>query len=346
MAARPTQPAPRPREAPSNPAPAPEPLAEGPAGISPLKVLVLLLIIDIGIGVWLKLHNPAALPLFVVVNAPTVGVTGFFWPLLPKDAKDRIGEGIAAALTAPLTSKILLGLGGTLFLASLAVSSVTVTLLDSDTSTTLHVVRGTQTEPDSQAVRGAPQIRLSRLTSPQSELLWIRPTGQRVWLYSPTHVLLRDTTLVPWIPVHLQYPQDFRPMAAVAVLPQSEILMQLTQDSLRLTLREDGGGEALASYDLKPYGTVISYLEPEPRGAEDSTRWKAWLVQQADSAREEFISVMLRRWLGGSWVKASRPLREGETVSWDVRRKDDSTRTVAKGRLTLNAPLADLYLGF
>ena len=62
-----------------------------------------------------------------------------------------------------------------------------------------------------------PQIRLSRLTSSRSELLWIRPTGQRVWLYSPTHVLFRDTSLVPWIPVHLQYPQDFRSMAAVAV---------------------------------------------------------------------------------------------------------------------------------
>jgi hypothetical protein len=316
------------------------------AGISPVKALALLLIIDIAIGVWLKLHNPAALPLFVVVNAPTVGVTGFFWPLLPKDAKDRIGEGIAAVLTSPLTAKSLLALGGTLLLASLALSSVTVTLLDSDTSTTLRVVRGTQTEPDSQALRDAPQIRLSRLTSPQSELLWIRPTGQRVWLYSPTHVLFRDTSLVPWIPVHLQYPQDFTPMAAVAVLPQSEILMQLGQDSLRLILRENGGGEALASYDLKPYGTVISYLDPGPRGAEDSARWKGRLLQQADSTREGFISVMLRRWLAGSWVKASRPLRQGETVSWEVRRKNDSTRIVAKGRLPLNAALADLYLEF
>ncbi|MGH3118339.1 MAG: hypothetical protein ACRDQ2_14750 [Gaiellales bacterium] len=313
---------------------------------SPLRGLLLLLVVDIGIGLWLKLHKPSALPLFIVVNAPTIGVTGFFWPLLPKDAKDRLGAAFAAALSAPLSAAILLAIGGTLFVLSLFFASVTVELLDSSTATNIHLVRGTQSAPDSQAMATAVSFRLNRLNAPRSEVLGIAPWGQRVWIYSPTHVLFRDTTLLPWFPVRVQYPADFAPMANLAVLPGAEIMARLRRRDLRLSLHESEGGAVLATELLDTSGTVIGFLRPGPIAAEDSARWHRRLDPANDPANQEFLALMLQRWLRASWVPAVRPLRQGDTLVWDVRSGTDTSRSVARGRVVLNGSLADLYLKF
>lgn len=320
--------------------------AAGPEAPSPLRALLLLLVLDLGVGLWLKLHKPSALPLFLVVNAPTLGVTGFFWPLLPKEVKDRLSHGLAGWLGAPLASKALLAVGGGLFLASLCFASVTVELLDASTATEIHVVRGTQNTPDSAAVAGATSFRLNRLTTPRSEVLGIAPTGQRLWIYSPTHVLFRDTTLLPWLAVRVQYPADFAPMANVAVLPGPEIMARVRRRDLRLTLREGDGGAVLATELLDTSGAVIGFLRPGPIAPEDSARWHARLDPAADPANQEFVALMLRRWSRGSWVPAARPLRQGDTLVWDVRSAADASPAVARGKVVLDAALADLYLRF
>jgi hypothetical protein len=313
---------------------------------SPLRGLALLLIVDIGIGLWLKLHKPSALPLFVVVNAPTVGVTGFFWPLLPKEAKDRLGAAFAAMLSAPISTRILLSLGGTLFLLSLFFASVTVELPDSSTASTIHIVRGTQSLPDAQAMATGDSFRINRLNAPRSEVLRIAPWGQRVWIYTPTHVLFRDTTLLPWLPVRVQYPADFAPMASVAVLPGPEIMARLRRRDLRLQLRESENGPVLATEVLDTSGAMIGFLRPGPIASEDSARWHRRLDPTGDPANQEFLALMLQRWLRASWIPASRPLRQGDTLAWDIRSETDTSRSVARGRVVLNGSLADLYLKF
>src|SRR5207249_4183797 len=112
-------------------------------------------------------------------------------------------------------------------------------------------------------------------TTPRSEVLAISPSGQPVWLYSPTHVLFRDTTLFPWFPVRLQYPADFAPMANIAVLPGGEIMARLRRHDLRLSIRESEGGALLASEVLDTIGMVIGFLPGTGVGSEDSARWRS-----------------------------------------------------------------------
>lgn len=319
-----------------------------PPESSPLRALVLVLLIDAGIGLWLQLHNPSALPLYVVLNAPTVGVMGFFWPLLPKEVKDPIGAGIARLLLSRRGGFALLVVGGTLLLASLFFSSVTVALLDPSTSAALRVVRGSQLAPDSQAVRTAVSLRLNRLTTPESAVFSIRPTGQRVWLYSPTHVLAQEARLLPWIPLRLQYPDDFVPMARIVVLPGSSMLMRAKQQELLLTVREGVAGPVLARLRLDSAGTIIAFLAPAPFAPADTARWETLLNPQRDTTERvrQFTAGMLGRVLRARWVPSARPLHLGETVAWDVQSAMDSTRTVGRGTLSLDAPVADLYLKF
>lgn len=311
---------------------------------SPFRALLLLLLLDMAIGLWLKLHKPEALPLFVVVNAPTVGVLGFFWPLLPKETKDRVGVGLAGALDSPLSFRVLLTLGGCLFVASLFLASVTVELLDSSTATTIHLVRGSQAA-DSGAAAVTDSFRLNRLTTPTSKVLPIRPWGQSLWLYSPTHVLFRDATLMPWLPVHVQYPGDFAAMANIAALPRPKLMSRVRQGDLRLILREREAGPVVASRMLDTTGAVIGFLRPPRISTEDSTKWHQTLNPTNDSAQAENVALVLRRWLAASWVSAARPLRQGDTLVWEVRSNRDTSK-VKTGRLVLDAPLVDLYLEF
>jgi len=315
---------------------------------SPFRALLLLLLLDMAIGLWLKLHKPEALPLFVVVNAPTVGVLGFFWPLLPKDTTDRLGVRLAEALSSTASSRVLLLLGGCLFVASLLLASIRVELLDSDTATTIHIVRGSQGALSGEAPV-ADSFRLNRLNSPTSKVLPIPPWGQSVWLYSPTHVLFRDGRLMPWLPLHLQYPGDFAPMAVVAALPRSRLMSRLLHGELRLSLRERDGGPVLASRVLDTAGTMIAFLRPSRITAEDSAKWHAKLNTMLnpanDSAQAENVALVLRRWLATTWVPTARPLRQGDTLFWEVRSTKD-TSTVKTGRVVLDAPLVDLDLKF
>jgi hypothetical protein len=100
---------------------------------------------------------------------------------------------------------------------------------------------------------------------------------------------------------------------------------------------------------LDTTGAVIAFLRPPRITAEDSAKWQeklhAMLNPMNDPAQAENVALVLRRWLAATWVSAVRPLRQGDTLFWEVRSTRDTSK-VKTGRLVLNAPLVDLDLEF
>lgn len=316
---------------------------------SPLGALLLLLALDLGAGIWLKLHHPDGLPIYFLINAPTIGLMSLVWRLLPKRFQEQVGEAMAAALASARGRTILLVVTAGLVVASMFFAAVRVSLADPGATTMVHVVRGTQVAPDSGALARADSFRLDRLTSSVVRVLSVSPSGERIWLYTPSHVLFREVRIWPWIPAGLAYPGDFVPMSTVAILPSAKVMSRVAEHDLSLILRAGATSEVLARAPLDTVGTLVGFVRPGPLLAEDTARWGVSLDPggrlAADTTFPAIRRFILDRWRRSSWVRSARPLRLGDTLTWEVRSLKDSAM-VESGRLTLDARMADLHLSF
>ena len=160
------------------------------------------------------------------------------------------------------------------------------------------------------ALAAAESFRLNRLTTPVYRTMGILPVGRSVWLYTPTRVLFRNISLVPWRPTAVQYPDDFVPMVTIAVLPADSILTLLQDGGVRLLLLDgDPRGDTLATTSLLDHGYLIAFADVARPTAEVIARWRETLTP----ANADFI---LKRWRSADSVRARRPLRLGDVVYW------------------------------
>jgi hypothetical protein len=286
--------------------------------------------------------------LFFLVNAPVIGIGGALWGLFPKPEQEAAGSWISARLSSPTTVRILLAISAGLLLVSVFFSSIEIVLVDPNVSASVMVVRGSQDDPDTTAVQQADTIRLNRVTTPAHRVIRVNPMGSRVWLHSATLTSFHDLRLWPWLPVRFQYPDDFVPLAAIAVLPADTLAMRINK-GLWLTLRQGSPiGPVYSRTLLTRSGFRVGYFEPGRPSPEVLQRWSDSLlvltVIADTNRRRKYVEGEVRRWATGAWVMASHPIRVGEDVFWEVRDRSDSLR--AQDKLRVTDAISDLNLRF
>ncbi len=312
-------------------------IAPGSSVPQELRSLGALLLVDGLLGIWLRLHTPGAFSLYSAAHVPLVGIGGLAWGFLPDDSKKSLGLLVQQALRVRAVTAIVLVVGVLLLIASLFLSSVVITTVDPASATTVTIVAGRQESPNMAALTATESVRLNRLTTPVYRTMGILPVGRSIWLYTPTRVLFRNLTLVPWRPSAVQYPDDFVPMVTIAVLPADSVLTLLQDGEVRLLLFDgEPRGDTLATAKLLDHGYLIAFAEVVRPTAEVIARWRETLTP----AHADF---MLKRWRSADSVRARRPLRVGDVVYWQAR---SSTGTVLwSGKLTLKHDVEDLYVG-
>jgi len=311
-----------------------------------VRALALLAVIDLLLGVWLRLQHAKALSTFYVTHLPVLGLAALGWGFLPKDRKERTEVWVARLLAAPGARPVLWAIGGVLLAFSAVSSSVVVIAVDPSVSTMVSVVDGEQARPDTAAVTRSPKLRLNRLTTPARLARWVWPTGRRVWLYTPTTVSFRDHRAYPWLPAKLQYPDDFVPLATVAVLPAATVLSKLATDEHRLVvLAGEGSTDTVAQSPLGEHGSLVAFFGPPPLSAGTRARWGDKLGALLPDT--ETVSFMVGRWeqawLPENRVQARRPLQLGEALTWRV---TSAAGVAASGEMKLTDVVTDLYLAF
>lgn len=304
-----------------------------------LRALVVLVLLDLLTGVWLGLHTKGVLSVFLAPQIPAVGAGALFWGFLPDEPKAAFGRWLAWRLGQRGVFWTAVSLGGAGLIATGFLSTVVVDSVDPGISTPLHVLRGTWRRPDT---AGAAVLRLNRLTSPQYHRLAIWPTGSPVWLHTATHITARDRAVRPWIPLRLQYPDDFEPMVTVAVLPVDKVRPKLSRGDTRLRVTAEDSS-VLADTALSESAFLLGYAERSGPDEQARARWRAWLLAvNPDTA--EFVNPLLEFWSGTRWIPATRPLRLGERLAWEVR--GAAGGVLASGTLDLDDVVTDLHLVF
>ncbi len=311
-----------------------------------VRALALLAVIDLLLGVWLRLQHAKGLSTFYLTHLPVLGLGALGWGFLPKDRKERTELWVADLLAARGARPALWAIGGALLALGLVRSSVVVIAVDPSVSTTVSVVDGQQARPDSGAVTRSRTLRLNRLTTPARLPRWIPPTGRRVWLYTPTTVSFRDHRAFPWLPAKLQYPDDFVPLATLAVLPADTVLSKLATDLHRLiVLAGEGLTDTVAQGPLGEHGSLVAFFGPPPLSAGTRARWGDKL--DASLPDTETVSFMVGRWeqawLPENRVQARRPLQLSEALTWRV---TSAAGVAASGEVKLTDVVTDLYLAF
>jgi hypothetical protein len=302
-----------------------------------------ILAVDFLVGIWLALHTSGAITAYLAPQLPVVGLGGLAWGFLPDAPKKTFGAWLATRLAAPVVLGIVLMFGAAALCASMFVSTVIIASVEAGTSTTLHVLRGTPACVDAETARNSKELRLNRLTTPQRTHLSISPLGTRVWLYTSTHVSIRSPKVLPWIPVRLQYPDDFEQMVTIEVLPDDSTLAMLSHDDIRLSLRASDGSGALIAEDTLHEGSArIAFTEPAPIGHDTLARWQALL--EAIQPDPDFVKPMLAAWQRTTWIAACYPLRVGQEFLYEVH--SVSGKSLVKGWLKLTdvGTRLDLYL--
>ncbi|HEY6155888.1 MAG TPA: hypothetical protein VIV88_00465 [Gemmatimonadales bacterium] len=302
-----------------------------------LRSLGALLLVDGLLGIWLRLHTPNAFSLYSAAHVPLVGIGGLAWGFLPDDSKKSLGIFVQQVLRLRFVVPVVLVVGLLLLIVSLFLSTVVITTVDPALATTVAIVAGRQESPNTAALTAAESIRLNRLTTPVYRTKVILPVGRSVWLYTPTRVLFRNLTLVPWRPTAVQYPDDFVPMVTIAVLPADSVVTRLQDRDVRLILLDsDPRGDTLATVNLLDHGYLIAFADVVRPSAEVVARWREKLTP----AHADF---MLKRWQNADSVRARRPLRMDDVIYWQAR--SAAGAILWSGKLKLKREVEDLYLG-
>lgn len=310
---------------------------------SELRALGAVLALDFLLGLWLTLHAEARLAAYLAPQVPAIGLAAVAWGFLPAEPKKAFGAWLARNLAhrGVFWSAIALGFMG--LVASAVVSTAIVESVDPGAATTIRVVRGTPQRVDSAAWAASPELRLNRLTTPQSHHLFISPLGTRVWVHTDRQVSAGNPRLFPWVPTRLQYPDDFERMVTIEVLPSDTTLTKLAVDSIVLELSaDDGSGEMIARVLLKEGSTRIAFIEPPPLDRSTIDSWRALLAET--SADPGFVDPMIETWMRTEWARASRPMRVDETIRYTVFGPSDER--LDEGVLSLADAVTRLSLAF
>ena len=320
--------------------------AERPGFPLEARALAAFLVFDLIGGIWLALHYPPGMSLFLS-QVPVVGIAGAVWGFLPDPQKDMLGRWLAGVLRLRAVFSFMVLILGGLAALTFVLATVRVDAVESDVATMLWLVPGSQREVDQGHRTVLDSARLNRLTTPHFFFVFLSPTGRRVWLHSSTHITARDLRIRPWLPNRLQYPDDFTPMTAIAVLPSPQSFPVLaSHQSVTLVLRDlyrdDTLGIATIKADLR--GQMVTFTEPGPPTADVRQRWRQLLTEifGDDPADSSNINGALGFWDKAKWVRSRRPFVPDDSVRWDIRTtKGDS---LAAGRLGLNHGITDLVL--
>lgn len=316
----------------------------GPSsGLPPLfRTLAALVVLDALVGLWLALHTRDGLALFLTPQLPALGVGGLMWGFLPEEPKKRFGVWLDGQLSRRALLWGIIGLGTAAVVASLFFSTVVLHSIDPSATVVVQAVRGTRERPDTIQLREAAAIRLNRLTSPQYHHVMTPPFGRQLWFYTGTHVSTRDWTLRPWLPLVLQYPDDFEPMVTVAVLPDESVLPRLSRRDAVLRVSDPVTEELLAAATLDRHSFLIAFGDPLGMDDDVRARWRRWL--EALSQDTGFVNPMMARWAAATPIPAARPLRVGETLLWEV--VDGAAKVLHRDTLALKHAVQDLHLVF
>lgn len=316
--------------------------ATSPALPPLFRTLAALIVVDALVGLWLGLHTRDGLALFLTPQLPALGVGGLFWGFLPEGPKAGFGAWLERQLSRRGLLWGIIALGSGAVLASLFFSTVVLHSIDPGTTVVVQAVRGTRERPDTARLRQARAIRLNRLTSPQYYHVITPPFGTRLWFYTGTYVGARDWTLRPWLPLVLQYPDDFEPMVTIAVLPAESVLPRISQRNIMLRVSDAVTGELVAADTLDRHAFLVAFGAPLGIGEDVRARWRSSL--EGLSPDTAFVNPMMLQWATPTPIGAVRPLRIGETLLWEV--IDAQARVLRRDTLTLNHAVHDLHLVF
>src|SRR5215208_7341213 len=332
-----------------------------------MRVLVWLLALDVAGGLWLHAHT-GWLSETLLAQVPLLGVLGLVWGIVPDARKDSWGAAAVGSLERPAMLWVLRVLFVVAVVGSLTCSTVRVTATDPDQpATRLAMQTDPAIKPDSLLKDPSDSWRLSRTTSPQ--LLPVRLLVRRtVTVFPPSHV--RPCMSVwAWLPARLNYPDDFEPMATLAIVldvtAQAKLRPTATDTTRariasRFELMEDSLGERIVGrvdLDRDTLGTLISFLPPTCLGSrverwpakemnpsaapacfDPASRGRLTAALSATSAPEE-AKRNADEFFGRPWTtaRADRPLLQQEVLYWRWIVRD--TALVGPARVTLEHPL-------
>ncbi len=300
------------------------------------RSIFLLIALDLLAGYWLGIHRDQAVQFFLS-QVPLIGAAGVLYSFFPKNTKENFGAWLEWALGRGFVQ-----LGLVLLLVALAVTtflrvSANVTLSGND-ATWLYFAPDRDGVPASDVVLDS--ARLNRITSPVSLTWWRSPTGLTAWTYSPAMISKSTLRMRFWRPASVMYPDDFDSLAVLAALPGGWLFNRLPGgDTANVLLHGHGSpGDTVAVFTVDTMGSyLVSFLTPEPPSERDTLRWADLLARTPDRQ----VASMVRQWTQTNWVRARRPIRQGETLAWTLNIGNDQPRS---SQLVVRYGISEVYL--
>jgi hypothetical protein len=323
----------------------PVPTSDSATRLPPeFRALVAICVLDFLVGCWLALQHEATISLGYLAQLPALGLGALLWGFLPSTDKEGVGTWLAQQLSRRWVLRTCFTLAVILGVVSLVRSSIAIAAVAPDTAVSIDLVDGNQAHPDTSALANAQHLRLNRLTTPVRSGLWILPWGRPVWLVTSSAVCFRDQRVLPWLPKKLLYPDDFVPLATIAVLPSAAMLARLTTGVYWLTIvAGDDSSDTLARGRLGKHGSLVTFRAPPPLLEQSRARWLARLGQTPSPDMITLVDMWRAAWSPGNTIAARRPLQVGEAVRWKMR---SDTGDVGHGSMTLDSVVTDLYVAF
>jgi hypothetical protein len=299
------------------------------------KSIFLIISLDLVAGFWLGIHREKAVEFFLS-QVPLIGAAGVLYSFFPKDTKEEFGVWLQRILGKSLVRwglvvSLVLLCAATLFRVSASVT------LNGNEAAWLYFAPDRGGAPPPNVIIDS--SRLNRLTSPVDFARWRVPTPLTVWSYTPTMISKSALRMRFWRPASLMYPDDFDSLAVLAALPGAWLFGRLPVDTALVVLHGRGSPrDTVAIVSVHSMGSyLVSYTTPELLSVRDTLRWADLLAGTPDSA----ATSMVRRWAKTSWVRARRPIRQGETLSWILAIGNDSPRN---GQLVVRNAISQVYL--
>jgi hypothetical protein len=309
-----------------------------------LRLLAALLFLDLLLGIWLQLHAPQWVAVFLA-HLPVLGVAAAAWGLVPDGSKAWFRELIQRGLAHPVASWIAFGLAALLCASTAFCSSVHVAAGDSAVRTRIRLVSGTANLGDSAALRSAASRPLNRLTSPVSYTLRMSPFGKRLWLYDG-RLASASHRVVPWVPFRLTYPDDFDTLATLVAVTAPAFL-QLVHDTPPVLTIRDGNDPSivLGAAPVTGVGGVAfgfpDITRPDSDDAVLRSKAQSYFVSgsatptaEEASTRDRNVAGTIRLWVGVRKTLTRRPLVVRDLVRWELRQNDGALLKADTLRIT------------
>jgi hypothetical protein len=179
----------------------------------------------------------------------------------------------------------------------------------------------------------------------------LRPRSDREeWLVTAELRRTSPLALHGWGALQVVYPDEFRPMVAISLLPMEYFLAGVSRTRpLRIVVREAGAAGLTLAEDTivdrsRMPGLILSVIRPPPADSDTRARWHGRILQLARTpADSASVDSIVAHWANFRWLRAKRDLNVGDSLEVVITR-GDATVLHSQG-VKVGAAVTDVIIG-